>query len=201
MLFRSQLCIAPLIINSELIEKLKNKNSAQEEEENQMKDSVSLIKINSKSNLTSKEIKGNLSFILRKNHSRDKTNELKNLKNITNPKLMTNMTVQKYRGNIVFHLDPLSEERDYIIKKNIEWNSTHNGIAPTTMNHYKIIKLIGKGAFGKVSMGIHKLTGKYVAIKTIEKKHMKNEYSRKKVLQEVYILKNIKHSNVIKYYY
>jgi len=34
--------------------------------------------------------------------------------------------------------------------------------------------LIGKGAFGKVSMGIHKLTGKQVAIKTIDKNHIKN---------------------------
>ena len=81
----------------------------------------------------------------------------------------------------------------------MQWKeSNNNSIGQTTMNNYKIIKLIGKGAFGKVSMGIHKLTGKYVAIKTIEKNHMKNEYSRKKVVQEVYILKNIKHSNVIK---
>jgi len=28
------------------------------------------------------------------------------------------------------------------------------------------VKLIGKGAFGKVTLGIHKLSGKKVAIKT-----------------------------------
>jgi calcium-dependent protein kinase len=58
--------------------------------------------------------------------------------------------------------------------------------------------MIGKGAFGKVILGVHKLTGKYVAIKTIEKSYMKEEYSRRKVFQEVYILKKIRHSNVIK---
>ncbi len=60
------------------------------------------------------------------------------------------------------------------------------------------MKLIGKGAFGKVTLGIHKLTGKYVAIKTIEKSYMKDDFSKRKVFQEVYLLKKIKHSNVIR---
>jgi len=37
--------------------------------------------------------------------------------------------------------------------------------------------MIGQGAFGKVSLGIHKLTGKYVAIKSIAKADMQNEFS------------------------
>lgn len=71
-------------------------------------------------------------------------------------------------------------------------------LPPTTLDFYRFIKLIGKGAFGKVTLGIHKLTGKYVAIKTIDKSYMKDDYSRKKVFQEVYILKKIKHQNVIR---
>eukprot|EP01022_Parablepharisma_sp_SALTPOND_P004426 TRINITY_DN120265_c1_g1_i1.p3 TRINITY_DN120265_c1_g1~~TRINITY_DN120265_c1_g1_i1.p3 ORF type:complete len:335 (-),score=40.08 TRINITY_DN120265_c1_g1_i1:233-1237(-) len=66
------------------------------------------------------------------------------------------------------------------------------------MDHYKFIKLIGKGAFGKVTLGVHKMTGKQVAIKTIDKNYMKDEFSRKKVFQEVYILKKIRHANVIR---
>lgn len=66
------------------------------------------------------------------------------------------------------------------------------------MENYKFVKLLGKGAFGKVILGIHKLTGKQVAIKTIDKKHIKDEFSRKKVFQEVYILKNVRHANVIR---
>lgn len=71
-------------------------------------------------------------------------------------------------------------------------------IPETTLEHYKFVKLIGKGAFGKVSLGIHKLTGKYVAIKTIDKEHLKDEFSKRKVLREIYILKKIKHVNVIR---
>lgn len=69
---------------------------------------------------------------------------------------------------------------------------------PTTLNFYKFVKLIGKGAFGKVTLGVHKLTGKQVAIKTIEKNYMQDEFSKRKVFQEVYLLKKIKHSNVIR---
>ena len=59
-----------------------------------------------------------------------------------------------------------------------------------------MVKLIGKGAFGKVTLAVHKLTGKYVAVKMIEKAAIKDDYSRRKVFQEVYILKKSRHSNV-----
>jgi len=42
----------------------------------------------------------------------------------------------------------------------------------TSLEFYKFVELIGKGAFGKVTLGIHKLTGRHVAIKTIDKQHM-----------------------------
>ncbi len=71
-------------------------------------------------------------------------------------------------------------------------------IPQTNMDYYKFVKLIGKGAFGKVTLGINKLTGKHVAIKTIDKSYMKDDFSRKKVFQEVYILKKIRHANVIR---
>ena len=45
---------------------------------------------------------------------------------------------------------------------------------------------------------MHKLTGKSVAIKTIEKQYMRDDFSKRKVFQEVYLLKKIKHSNVIR---
>ena len=73
-----------------------------------------------------------------------------------------------------------------------------NELPPTTLEFYKFIKLIGKGAFGKVTLGVHILTGKQVAIKTIEKSFMKDDFSKRKVFQEVYLLKKIRHSNVIR---
>jgi len=92
---------------------------------------------------------------------------------------------------------PLHEQENLIkyIKTHIDKT---NELPATTLDFYKFVKLIGKGAFGKVTLGVHKLTGKQVAIKTIEKSYMKDEFSKRKVFQEVYLLKKIKHSNVIR---
>jgi len=92
----------------------------------------------------------------------------------------------------------INQDREKLIANNKLYTRTHKEIPPTTAEYYKFVRLIGKGAFGKVSLGIHKLTGKHVAIKTIDKKYMKDEFSRKKVFQEVYILKKIRHANVIR---
>jgi serine/threonine protein kinase len=77
--------------------------------------------------------------------------------------------------------ESIINERDKIIKFIKVYVKKHNEIPPTTLDYYKFVKLIGKGAFGKVTLGVHKLTGKYVAIKTIDKSYMKDEYSRRKV--------------------
>jgi len=90
------------------------------------------------------------------------------------------------------------KEREKLIKFNKQYLKKNGSLPPTSLEFYKFVKLIGKGAFGKVTLGIHKLTGKQVAIKAIDKTYMKDEFSRKKVFQEVYILKKIRHSNIIR---
>ena len=94
--------------------------------------------------------------------------------------------------------DVISQDREKLIKSNKIYFEKHKSIPATTLDYYKFVKLIGKGAFGKVILGIHKLTGKYVAIKTIEKSYMKDDFSRKKVFREVYIMTKIRHANVIR---
>lgn len=94
--------------------------------------------------------------------------------------------------------DLIAVERENIVKHNVEYVRRNRAIPATTAEQYKFVKLIGKGAFGKVALGIHKLTGKYVAIKTIDKSYMKDASSRRKVFREVFILKKIRHANVIR---
>lgn len=73
------------------------------------------------------------------------------------------------------------QDKDRVIKT-IKTHVRRFGTVPeTTTDYYKLVKEIGKGAFGKVSLAIHKLTGKYVAIKSFDKEYMKDSFSRKKV--------------------
>lgn len=77
-----------------------------------------------------------------------------------------------------------------ILEKNFE----------TKIDYYKIGKVIGKGAFGKVNLAIHRLTGKFVALKSINKTFMNDESSLKKVKQEYNILKRARHQNIVRLY-
>jgi NUAK family SNF1-like kinase len=58
--------------------------------------------------------------------------------------------------------------------------------------------MLGKGAFGKVSLGLHRLTRRLVAIKAINMDFMKDESSKKKMSNEISILKSLRHPNVVK---
>ena len=59
-------------------------------------------------------------------------------------------------------------------------------------------KVIGKGAFGKVYRGTHILTGEPVAMKMIKKTYLqKSEHAKRKVFQEIYILRKIRHPYVV----
>ena len=93
----------------------------------------------------------------------------------------------------------MEKERNEIIEY-IKGNFEAFEEPPTSIaNFYMIEKMIGKGAFGKVVLGIHKLTRKKVAIKLIEKEQLrKSKHNERKVFQEIYILKKIRHPNIVK---
>lgn len=75
-----------------------------------------------------------------------------------------------------------------------------NTTPTTTVDFYRAGKILGKGAFGKVSLALHKLAKKLVALKLLNKELIKNESSKDKVMQEVKILKRFRHPNVVKLY-
>lgn len=58
--------------------------------------------------------------------------------------------------------------------------------------------MLGKGAFGRVNLGLHRLTRRLVAIKAINMEFMKDESSKKKMSNEISILKILRHPNVVK---
>ena len=55
-------------------------------------------------------------------------------------------------------------------------------IYTTKIDYYKIGKVIGKGAFGKVNLAVHKLTECLCAVKSINKQFFSDESQSKKVM-------------------
>jgi len=79
-------------------------------------------------------------------------------------------------------------------KKDVDESNTSTKIAG---EFYRIGKVLGKGAFGKVNLAIHKESGELVAMKSINKTYLSDITSKNKVMQEVSILKMIKHKNIM----
>ena len=99
-----------------------------------------------------------------------------------------------------FYLSSDSEEaiRDKLITS-IQDSFKSTGVGPVTSpEFYKISRQIGNGAFGKVSLACNRLTGLKVAIKTIEKAFIKDQRTRRKIFQEVFIMKKLQHKHIIR---
>ena len=77
--------------------------------------------------------------------------------------------------------------RTYIKK----YHKKHKTYPSTKMNFYKYGRLLGKGAFGKVNLGLHVLTGRLVAIKSINKSKLLSEHQKSKIKLETSIMKTV----------
>merc|ERR1719498_1084437 len=66
------------------------------------------------------------------------------------------------------------------------------------LEFYATGRLIGKGAFGKVNVGVHKLTEELTAMKLCERKRIAEVQAKKCLMQEVSLLKRLHgHPNTI----
>jgi len=90
------------------------------------------------------------------------------------------------------------KQRQEVIVYIKNYFNEHKKFPETKLLFYRIGRLLGMGAFGKVNLGMHKLTGKLVAVKSIKKEYLNNERSKKKVMQEYSNLKHLRHPNVIR---
>ncbi|KAI8968362.1 hypothetical protein BDF20DRAFT_177117 [Mycotypha africana] len=77
--------------------------------------------------------------------------------------------------------------------------STHSQQKPRKcIGDYIVGKTLGKGASGRVKLGVHRMTGEQVAIKIISKAHLAaNPAIEKAVRREIAIMKLINHPNVM----
>lgn len=74
-------------------------------------------------------------------------------------------------------------------------------IKTSSCDFYRIGRVLGRGAFGKVNLACHKVCEHLIAVKSIDKKVLRNEKEQKKrVMQEMAILKQSDHDNVVRLY-
>ena len=60
--------------------------------------------------------------------------------------------------------------------------------------------MLGRGAFGKVRLCVHKLSGKMVAIKSLPKDYLKRDNNNNKLKNEISLLGMMKHRNIVRLY-
>ena len=64
--------------------------------------------------------------------------------------------------------------------------------------YFLIIQLLGRGAFGKVNLGLHILSGRLIAIKSFNKLSLSSENSKKKIYYESNLMKNLRHNSIVR---
>ena len=142
----------------------------------------------SKSNSKTKTTKNEKSKIIQRNRSNaNKTDSL-----TYNASVSTFKSVMIKEGTY-YSLE--SEKLSQYITKFYEKNKEY---PKTKLSFYKFGRLIGRGAFGKVNIGLHVLTGKIVAIKSFNKKKLHTESPKSKIYHEVNLMKNLRHSSIVK---
>ena len=119
---------------------------------------------------------------------------LKKEPNINESTLILPLSVENINNHQIM------KEKEELIELITKYFKEHNEALPTDTSFYRVGRLLGKGAFGKVNLGMHKLTGKLVAIKSIDKQYLNDESSRRKLIQEYSILKKLQHPNILRLY-
>ena len=99
------------------------------------------------------------------------------------------------------------QQEIYRIKKEIKVTFKRDNRAPDTCTwFYKFGKLVGRGAFGKVNLALHKLSRKIVAVKSINKQILNKKVGQaidvveKKVKHEEEVWSKLRHKNVVKFF-
>lgn len=111
--------------------------------------------------------------------------------------LPSQMTLSEYAG--VENMTPRTTARLKLIKLVRLSFATYSRPPKTTSDFYRVGKILGKGAFGKVNLAIHKLSQKMVALKSINKNYLSEEKQmKKKIMHEVNIIKVLRHKHIVK---
>lgn len=177
-----------------------------------LKNSPSKLKVIEVSSSSSKETgeKKNIK-IISKPHSKETKNwvipgkeeKLKALQNMPAKKfIIDDHDVPSYRHKyfeeekkLLLSDEKLPDKANMHIEENPE--KQPKSTTELITQYYRVGKVLGKGAFGKVNLAIDRSNGKLVAIKSLNKHYLSDNSSKTKVMQEVAILQRISHKNIV----
>ena len=80
---------------------------------------------------------------------------------------------------------------------NSEEQKPKNANKGKEVGSYILGRDLGKGTFGEVMVGTHKLTGEKVAIKVLEKDKIVDVHDVERVAREIHILKIVRHPTIV----
>ena len=72
-------------------------------------------------------------------------------------------------------LSPRSQEIAYVMSQVSKSFKNTEDAPETTLDFYRIGKMLGRGAFGKVNLAMHKMVRKLVALKSLNKECLTDE--------------------------
>ena len=115
-------------------------------------------------------------------------------KNIINDSSLSNQSFSTSR-EANYYKNESKKLIEYI--KNYASNHNYCEYPKTTINFYRFGRRVGHGAFGKVNIGLHILSGHIVAIKSFNKS--KQLFSKSKINYEVKLMKKLRgHKSIVK---
>ena len=131
-------------------------------------------------------------------NSIEKTNIENNKIQTKQVKIIRNSTeIKKLNNNIFYFPNKLNINNN--INKSVQINLYKN-LNLNNIDNFIIGKELGKGSFATVKLGIHKITNKKYAIKIYSKTNLYDIEKRNSVKNEISILKQLNHENIMKLY-
>ena len=170
---------------------------------NNTSNSNSCINNNIKKKKTKMEEKGNIN---KKDKLLDIDDKEENKNNIKNDSIEYEILKNEKKMNQINEsINPNPIKKNYFYEECEKlsnyikyYYNLNNDYPPSDISFYKFGRVIGKGAFGKVNLGLHILTGRIVAIKSFNKKKFTKESYKNKIMNEINLMKNLKHFSVVK---
>lgn len=146
------------------------------------------ININLSNSIKLRKVNEEIRIIKDSNHN---SNHINNEEEHVNDITLSNLTDAAY----------FLKESTKLTNLIVSYYNKNKEYPKTDLEFYMIGRFLGKGAFGKVNLSLHILTGRLVAMKSFNKNKISDlEKLKKKINHETNILKSLHHKNVVKIY-